>query len=263
MMLLFGLALAADEPAPPPAPAPQAEVVAAPPAAPAAPPENVPSVEVDVFADPMVARARAQLFQDLKDQGYRKGDHRNDRTVFKSYTPYYPRVIVHDDGWVYLKREPPRIHSPGKSFADQGSPAGYLLCVLAPTACVSFGGWMIGERKYAALEGGVLDAIHTDVLKLNDAVARKSLELRVNTDIPADCDTIWSESLPAAERRQLLFTFWDTRVDNADGDTARRAIMAFIKGVVMQSDAPFTPDEVTALNSQRHCAMPFDPSLDR
>jgi hypothetical protein len=245
---------AADDPVP--------VAVPAEPTAAAAPADVVgPAVNVDVFADPAVSRARAKLFQDLKDQGYRKGDHKNDRTIFKSYTPYHPRVVVHDDGWVYLQREPPRFHSPGKSFADQGSPANYLLCVLAPTACISLGGWMIGDRKYQALEGDILDAIHGDVNALNEAVARKALELRVNTDIPADCEKIWGEALPADARRRLLFTFWETRLDSPEGDIARKAIMAFIKGEVMQSDLPFTEDEITTMNTQRHCQMVFDPRL--
>lgn len=218
-------------------------------------------VIIEIFADPAVARARAQLFQDLKDQGYRKGDHKDDRTVFKSYVPYHPRVIVHDDGWVYLQREPPRVHIPGKTFADQGAPANYLWCILAPTACVSIGGWLVGPRKYQAMEGDILDAVHQDVNKLNDAVARKQLELRVNNDIPADCDRIWGQELPAESRRRLLYTYWDTRLDTPEGDVARAAIMRFIKGVVMQSGAPFSAAEVAEMNEHRSCRMPFDPGV--
>lgn len=267
--LLCSLALAAD-PVPPPAsagqasPAPAAPAPAPPPPpgpANTAPDPNIQTVTVDVLADPAVARARAQLFQDLKDEGYRKGDHRNERTTFKSYVPYHPRVIVHDDGWVYLQREPPRIHVPGRTFADQGAPANYLWCILAPTACVSIGGWMIGPRKYQALEGDILDSLHTDVTTLNEAVARKQLELRVNNDIPADCERIWAQDLPEASRRRLLYTFWDTRLDTTDGDYARQAIMAFIKGVVMQSGTPFTPAEIETMNTQRHCTMVFDPTI--
>lgn len=223
----------------------------------------VPGITVDIFADPAVARARAQLFQDLRDQGYRKGDHSNDRTIFKSYVPYHPRVIVHDDGWVYLQREPPRVHIPGKTFSDQGAPANYLWCILAPTACVSIGGWMVGPRKYQAMEGDILDAVHQDVNNLNDAVARKQLELRVNTDIPADCEQIWAENVPAETRRRLLYTYWDTRLDTPEGDVARAAVMRFIKGVVMQSEAPFTADEISEMNTHRHCQMVFDPSIVR
>ncbi len=237
----------------------------APPVAEAAPVEEsfVPGVEVEVLADPAVARARAKLFQDLRDQGYRRGDHKNDRTVFKSYTPYYPRVIVHDDGWVYLRREPPRVHAPGKSFSDQGSPAAYLWCILAPTACVSVGGLLISPHKLAAIKGDVLDAVHNDVNALNDAVARKQLELRVNNDIPVDCEQIWAQPIPAEARRRLLFTYWDSRLDTPEGDVARRAVMAFVKGVVMQSEEPFTEAEITEMNAQRQCSMPFDPQLGR
>ncbi len=270
ILLISAVAFAAD-----PSPAPAGTPVAspAPLPAPVAPPtaaednaaaaEEAGGVDVDVLADPAVARARAQLFQDLRDNGYRKGDHKNNRTVFKSYVPYHPRVIVHDDGWVYLQREPPRIHIPGRTFADQGAPANYLWCILAPTACISIGGWMVGPHKYRSMEGDILDATHQDVLNLNEAVARKQLELRVNNDIPADCEQIWSQKLPEDARRRLLYTYWDTRNDNADGDYARLAIMNFIKGVVMQSSTPFTEDEIVEMNTHRHCTEVFDPRLVR
>ncbi|MSP55636.1 MAG: hypothetical protein EXR69_08545 [Myxococcales bacterium] len=268
--LLCSAALASDPtlPAPDPSapvPVPPAAPLAVPPLAPSdvASGPAVQTIEVDVLADPGVVRARAKLFQDLKDQGYRKGDHRNDRTVFKPYVPYHPRVIVHDDGWVYLEREPPRVHVPGRTFADQGAPANYLWCILAPTACISIGGWMIGPRKYQSIEGEILDSLHQDVNDLNEAVARKQLELRVNTDIPTDCEQIWSQDLPEDARRRLLYTFWDTRLDNPDGDYARQAIMAFIRGVVMQSSAPFTVGEIDQMHTHRHCTMAFEPRLLR
>lgn len=226
------------------------------PAAPVAPPP-VPGEVVEIWGDPQIATARAQLYQTLKEEGYRKGVHQDDRTVFRSYSPWKPQVIVHDDGWVYLKRQPPRVHSPGKSFSDQGSPASYLWCVLAPTACVSVGGWMVSKAKYQAVEADVLDATHADVNKLNEAVARKALSQRINTDIPADLERIWKLELPAAERRALIFEFWDTRLDDAAGDAARDAVEAYALGVIQGSDEPYSAAELAELNARRHVARVF------
>lgn len=246
----------ADEPTP----AADDSAAAAPaPAAPApvAQPTPAPGEVIEVWADPEVARAREALALRLKEEGYRKGTHEDDRTVYRSYAPWKPRVIVHDDGWVYVRREPPRVHSPGKSFSDQGSPASYLWCVLAPTACVSIGGWLVSPRKYAAMEGDILDATHAEVNALNEAVARRQLSQRVNADIPGDLDRIWSLDAPAAQRRALIFEFWDTRNDNEAGAAARDAIESFVRGVVQTSSDPFTEAELAQCNSKRHVERVF------
>jgi hypothetical protein len=217
----------------------------------------VPGTTIDVWGEAAVQRTRGELYQALEDEGYRKGVHRNDRVIFRPDMPAHPRVIVHDDGWVYLRREPPRLHSPGKSFTDEGSPAAYLWCVLAPTSCVSVGGWVISKRKYHDMGGRILDETHPYVIANNEAVARREMARRVNVDIPSDLATIWALELPPADRRRLLFEYWDTRNDNPSGDEARRAIEAFILGVVQQSPDAFSPAEIAALNGSRHCEREF------
>jgi len=264
LAFIVTLALAADEPAPAPNPGPPAAPAPAanpPPPTPPAPPSAADDDDVDatvtVWGDSRVAAARAALNQSLRDEGYRKGEHRDDRTIFRSYTPWEPRVIVHDDGWVYLKREPPRVHSPGWSFGDQGSKANYLWCIIAPTACVSVGGWMVSPKKLEAAKSDVLAATHDEVVALNDAVARHYLELRLNEEIPADLERVWAAPIPAGERRELLFQYWDSRVDDAQGDMARRAVEAFMRGVVMQSSDPYTPAEISDMDGRRTCARSF------
>ncbi len=209
---------------------------------------------VEVWGDSRVAMARAALYQSLRDAGYRKGVHRDDETVFRSYTPWEPRVIVNDDGWVYLKREPPRVHPPGESFSDQGSRAGYLWCVIAPTACISVGGWLVSPTKLNAAKAEVLDATRDEVHALNEAVARHYLERRVNTDIPLDLERVWTAELSVEKRRELLLEYWDSRVDSPEGDRARKAVEAFMRGVVMQSETPFTDAEIAEMNRTRSCA---------
>ena len=254
VLLLATLAFADDSP-----PIVTPVAAPAPPASPAPPPAVTPVGEervdetVEVWADSRVAAARAALFQSLRDEGYRKGLHRGDETIFRSYTPWEPRVIVNDDGWVNLKREPPRVHAPGEAFSDQGSRASYLLCIIAPTACVSVGVWLVSPRKLNAAKADVLDATRDEVRALNDAVARHYLQRRVNTDIPLDLEHVWAAELPIEDRRQLLLEYWDSRVDSPEGDLARMAVEAFMRGVVMQSDTPFTDAEIAAMNARRTC----------
>lgn len=234
LILLFAtLARAEDPPPEPPLDAPRGE-------------------QLVIIEGDRVARARAELVVALKREGYTRSEVRGEYTVFKNKIPYKPQVWVHADGWVSLRRQPPRVHSPFHTFSDQGSPAEYLLCIIMPTACVSVGGWAIGPRKLARQEQEVYDSTRAQVKALNDAVARNHLETRLNNDIPTDLAKIWDDtSLPVADRHLLLFTYWDTRTETAEGKQARQAIRAYLIGVVQASANPFTQDELAALNASR------------
>jgi len=256
LIALLAAALAEDgTSAAPSAEAPPPEAPAAPPADSQPPPVSarVASEEIDVVESQEVLRKRAELYEALVEEGYirrrRRGD---DRTVFLSEDPWKPQVFVHDDGWVYFRRQPPRVHAPGRSFADQGTPAAYLLCILAPTSCVSIGGWLVSDRKLSGVQGEVLASTKDKIRAMNDAVARRELGKRLNDDIPRDLERVWAQAeLPADERRRLLFEYWDTRTDTPEGDAAKGAIEAFFRGVIQQSESPYSAEELAALNAKR------------
>lgn len=252
LILLSLIAAYAQDPATP-AP-PPAEGTPAPPDPPVRGGETI-----TVRAEDDVLRRRAEVFEALTQEGYlrrrRQGD---DRTVFLSEDPWKPQVVVHDDGWVYFRRQPPRVHAPGKSFADQGSPAAYLLCIIAPTACVSVGGWLVSDRKLGAIKGQVLDSTQDKIRAMNDAVARRELGRRVNEDIPNDLDKVWARvEIDASQRKVLLYAYWDSRTETPEGDAAKEAIVAWLKGVVQTSDAPFSAEELATLNKTRASVEPL------
>lgn len=223
--------------------------------------EDEVDAEVIIEAD-RIALARAAVVESLRAEGYSRSARQGEYTVFKNKVPYKPQVWLHDDGWVSLRRQPPRVHSPFRSFADQGSPAEYLLCVIMPTACVSVGGWLIGERKLARQEQEVYDATREEVKALGDAVARRHLDQRLAEDIPRDLQAIWTNpELPADTRRALLFAYWDTRTETRAGLEARAAVRDFLVGVVQASPEPFGAGELEALNARRHSAEPLDLAL--
>lgn len=242
-LLLLALALAEDPP----------------PAAPSASPPETVDETVVIWADPAVAKARDALNLALREEGYVRTERREDRTIFKSSSPWKPRVILHDDGWIYLRREPPRVHSPGRSFADQGSPAAYLWCVIMPSACVSIGGWMVSEKKLNTIEGHLLEATRDEVQALNEAIARRALARRLNDEIPADLERIWGLPDPPEVRRRLLFEYWDSRTDTDAGAEARAAIEAFLRAVVQTSATPFTEAELAEFNRVKTTPEPFLP----
>lgn len=250
MLLMLPLALAADpEPAVPPPPPPPAEAAV----------PTVGAEDVLVIGELEVKKARDELALTLREEGYKRSERKGEYTVFKPDAPWHPQVWVHDDGWLTLKRQPPRVHSPGHSFADQGSPLNYLWCVpTLMTACVSVGGWTIGERKYAAVKSDILEATRADVQKLNDAVIRQHLGVRLYKDIPGDLDKLWRDTTqPAAVRRRTLFLYWDSRLENDAGFAAKGAIESFIRGVVQPGADPFTAEELGGLNALRQSEAPL------
>jgi hypothetical protein len=83
-------------------------------------------------------------------------------------------------------------------------------------------------------------------------VADTATMQRVNVDIPTELDAIWADpGLTPVERRRRIYSFWDTRTPTPEGDAARRAVEAFIRGVVQASDDPFGTGELDALNALR------------
>lgn len=216
------------------------------------PPDPIPPSATVIIESSRITKAREALRIALKEQGYTRSERTGDYLVYKNTSPWKPQVWVHDDGWVTVKRQPPRVHTPFHTFADQGSPAEYLLCVIMPTTCVSVGGWLLGPRKLAKQEERVYDSTRDEVKTLNDAVAREHLAQRLNEDIPNDLAAIWGDATrPAADRRLLLYTYWDTRTETPEGMEAKEAVRAYLAGVVQASTTPFTPDELALLNGTR------------
>lgn len=259
---LFSLQALGAEPAPKAEPAPEA--APATPAEPAPAPLGPPQVrgrdEIDVQqGTPETLRKRAEVYQQLRELGYRKGKRKGEFQVFLSYNPWEPRVFVHDDGWILTKRQPPRIHAPGQSFADQGPKRAYLWCLIVPTACISVGGWVVSDRKLAPRIAEVYDQTAPQVRALNDAVAREAMSTRLNETIPKDLEAIWArQEVPPQERRKLLFLYWDTRTDTPEGQAAREAIEAFLLGVVQTSEQPFSREELEQLNEGRSSREPLE-----
>ncbi|MBM4389643.1 MAG: hypothetical protein FJ090_00865 [Deltaproteobacteria bacterium] len=246
MIITLALAWSQDAPAEPP-PAPIA----------------VGDDEVDetviVTGEAAVLRARDELVLKLRGEGYVRHERDGEYTVFKNDTPYLPQVWLHDDGWLQLKAQPPRVHSPGHSFANQGSPLNYLWCIpTLMTACVSVGSAALGPRQLQTAREDVVDATRPEVQKLNDAVVRQHLAQRLYKDIPADLERIWGDqAAPAIDRRRTLFLYWDSRTETDAGMAAKEAIRAFMKGVVQQSADPYTPGELEALNGARQTGNPL------
>jgi hypothetical protein len=218
--------------------------------------EDIPGETIIVYDTAEVVRARDALTQGLRKEGYARHEREGDAEVFKHSVPWHPQVLVHDDGWIEFRNQPPRIHSPGKSFADQGSLLNYLWCVpTLMTACVSPGTWIVSRNKVNEVKGDTLDAIRGQTLSFGDAVMRARLQGRLYDEVPKLLAKTWADtSVPAADRRRALFQFWDSRVEGEAGDRVRAAVEAFMIAVVQASKEPYGAEELATLNASRRGA---------
>jgi hypothetical protein len=261
LLLLYSLSLAAEPPAEAPSELPEASPEEIPfeeiPFE-EIPFEEIPFEEIDVYALPDVARARDELVQQLRQEGYRKSRRYDGYTVYRHNLPYHPTVVIHDDGWIQVKRENIRIHAPGHTFASDGAPLEYVKCIFMPTACISVGGLLISPRKYRGMVEEVYDATRPEVTAFNDAVARNATSRRVNYDIPAMLEGVWQDTGLSPEARRLqIFEFWDSRTDTPEGEQIRQAVEAFMVAVIQRSSTPYTSAELASFNARRTAPRPL------
>lgn len=270
MLLSLCLMALAEDPTPAPTPPPPESTTApetpteTPEAPVVAPPESETSQgeeEIEIWAVPEVARARDALVQRLRSEGYTRSERKDGYTVYHNDIPYHPRVILHDDGWVELKREKVRIHAPGHRFASEGSKLEYLWCVIpvAWPACISPGGQIISKRKLDPLKADVYDNTHEEVRALNDAVAATALYERISKEIPLILQSTWeSQELSASEKKERILALWDSRTDTPEGEEVRRSIEAFMIAVIQSSSTPYTSKEVEEFNARRQAPRPLE-----
>jgi hypothetical protein len=213
--------------------------------------------ETVVVEGDRVAAARQALAAKLADEGYSRSVNRGDMVVFKPDDGWKWRVRVHDDGWVDMKKSPPRIHAAGADFAsDNANPALWALCLIRPDRCIDPGTNLVQvtDARVVKRQGErMADAIDPEVRGLRDAITDQATEHRLYVELPAQCAQIWGDAaVPAADRRAALFDLWDSRADTSAGNGARDAIAAFLRSEVQGSADKFTDDELAAFNARRH-----------
>lgn len=257
--LLLAAALAADDPpteeAPSakdaPAPEPSEPEPPAPPA-PAGPAEY----EVIVYGELQVARAREAVVQQLSEMGYDAevidmGDH----VVYRHEAPWYGEVVLYDDGWMQVKRQPLRVEGKQMPWARLNSPGAWAGCLVWPWLCLRLSGATYSERKWLARESATVDVLAPKVQHYGDKIADLATSRKVD-GLPERMTALWERGAPisgsgpelqtAAERRQALFDYWYSRTDTEWGEAVREAVESFCRAVVQTSDHPFTEAELDA-----------------
>lgn len=230
---------------------PQAPADGAPTAAIADEPGEV----ITVYGEAEVQRNRAALESLIVDQGYLEGKRRGDRTIFRPEVPWKPSVIVHDEGFVELKRSPIRWMPPGR----KDRPLNNLWCVPPFTPmCIRIGGLVVAESKLTPQKTRVLEEIHDQAERWRQAIVDQATWTRVNDEVPARIQATWETGAPLegdgppledrAARRRALLAFWASRSDTREGDMVAQVVADFIAEVVQSSPWPVTAEELAEAN---------------
>ena len=224
--------------------------------------------EITVYAEERVQRARSAVEEQIGRMGYEEEVTRvGDRTVYRHASPWKGEVVLHDDGWTIVRRQPLRVEGRKMPWTKANTPVAWAGCFLYPWFCVRTGGTLIGRNKWRAVEGRTVEGMQPQVRNWGERIADLATARKVS-DLPERLEALWTEGVPLdggaeridamAERRAALLRFWGTRTDTVWGEQVRRAVASFCRGVVQDSDHPFTAEEVDAFNATRPGEAPFD-----
>ncbi len=213
--------------------------------------------EIIVFDDLEIARRRGELDGRIRGLGYRAGKKRDGRTIYHAQSPWKPSVVIHDEGFVTLKRAPVRF----ESYAD--GPLKALACIPPFTImCVRIGGQVISRRKLAHQKSAVSDQIQPEVTAWRTAVIARHHEHRAMVEVPAALTATWEDGLPLdggpalpdpAARRRAILDFWGGRACTEEGDAVAEVVATFVELGIDASEHPTTAEERVAANASARC----------
>lgn len=225
-----------------------------------------PAEEIVVFGELEVARERQQVINDLRALGYKPGKRKDGYTVFRPESPWKPSVRVYDDGFVVLRRTPPRWQAPG----DPNKPLNNLWCLPPFTPmCIRIGGVVVSQRKLQHQKHRVVSSLESDMRDWRTALSGLAMSERLGTELPDQLDALWHDGLsPAglpvaepAERRAAILGLWASRTCTPEGAAVRHAVRVYLEHEVQPSAHPVTPDEEAAAEQASACGDVLDLSM--
>jgi hypothetical protein len=216
--------------------------------------------EIVVYGEQLVDQARDDVVERLEELGYdSEVVDRGNYVVYRSNATWTGEVLLHDDGWVRVKRQPVRVEGRKMPWARTNTPGAWAGCFVWPWLCVRFGGASVSHRKWQGVQTRTTDAIDPLVRTLGDRVADVATAETVE-ELPARLEALWERGVPLEgkgqvatypERRAAMVDFWASRTDTVWGEEVRRAVEAFVFEVVQSSAYPFTEAELEEIRALR------------
>ena len=225
---------------------------------------NVPELDILVSDEAAVEAARMAIAQELIAMGY-EAKRKGDRVFYHHDTSWRNTVIVHDDGWMYMRKRNPHIRKPttNRDTWWEGVPVvEWTPCLVNPLACVSLGSWAVRPKLVEQDKERVAHTAGPLVQDYGDAVAGRELAKKVYEDIPDWLDGVWYEGVDTwrdipyetpEERRRVILDYWISRNDNPYGDAVRVAIEEYMLFEIQTSSTPYTDEEIAWANATRRC----------
>jgi hypothetical protein len=181
------------------------------------------------------------------------------------------QIVIYDDGWVTMQRQPAHVESADVPWARKGSALAWASCVIMPFDCVRIGGLLFSKQKFQGVKTRSLGEAEPDIKNYGDRFADKTTGDTVDAP-PVALEALWDDGQPLTDgapvlesydaRKAAILDFWNSRTDTVWGDRVRLAVEAFIRAEVQGSAHPFTPDEVAAFNRRRNCVRELDLTSD-
>jgi hypothetical protein len=206
--------------------------------------------QIVVEATAQLSEAREVLDLAIRDEGYVRLFRLGKTTRYVPPRIWRPWVTVHEWGYVRVKG---RQLTP-VGFKRRGNV--WSLHFVWDT-----------ERGVQSAEWAVLEDILPAVREWDEARLAQGLAVR-RVEVRGTLVTLWETGLtPHAtvvldwpERRAYIAELWLHTADNADGATIRGDISVFVDDVV-QATAPYTAEEIAAVDSAHSFGTPFAPTI--
>ena len=226
------------------------------------PPDPAAELEITVWGELAVLKARDEITAELEALGWRPR-RRPGRTVFKGPKGWMGAAIVDDDGtlsfrapvlgfaprpseeWAYDPRQDEISAGPNDLRTEVG---------LGPTFQIG-----ASRRKLAPVRAEVVRAIEDELENYRGVLRRTAFEEQLRA-LPDRLDLLWREGVPlqpgaslasAEARRLAVLEHWATRADTSEGRRVAGAIEAWLDAVVQESEHPITAEERARFEAMR------------
>ena len=223
-----------------------------------------------ILEDIDVERARAQLDRRIRDLGYKEGEIKDDRVVYRPKSAWKPSIVIHDEAFVVIRRTPPRF----EPWIGPGAPIRYLSCIPPFTPmCLKLSGILVSKRRLQHQKTAVTEGIEPMVYDWREAIVDRAMQVRVNEELPRILDDVWFKGIPLdpsqpsltdpEKRRAEMLNLWSSRTCTPEGSQVRAVVQNYLYWEVQSSDHPVTAQEVTQANARCTCDVTLSWPLER